>query len=167
MAKWTAVVGIFLWAASASAWAGEPVMRKLQWNELGPRIENRKVAFELPDGTHVEGRVIAVQPDGLRMKVTKSSNRKVQAKGKRLVPREGLRLLRVTEYRWMGRLLCTVGAMGVATAIVASRQIDLYEGPQVVLVPVMAGVGVVGTGVGGYFAGKRIDKRVIDIVIVP
>lgn len=155
-----------LCAAAAVAWAGEPPPLKLQWGELGSRIVGQKVAFVLPDGTHVEGRVITVEADGLRMKVAKSSNQKTQPKGKQLVARQGLTMLQVTEYRNLGRWLGTLGALGLASGIVAAQQIDLYEGPMVVVVPVVIGVGVAGAGVGGYYVGKRIDKRVTQIVIV-
>jgi len=156
-----------VYAASALGWAREPAALKLQWSALGPRIGHKKVAFMLPHGTRVEGRAITVEADGLRMKVTKSSNRKAQPKGKQLVPRRDLTMVRVTEYGWVARLLVTVGAMGLATGAIMAQQIDLYEGPAIIVVPVMCAAGVVGAGVGGYYVGKRIDKRVTEIAIAP
>ncbi|MBI4877626.1 MAG: hypothetical protein HY822_23590, partial [Acidobacteria bacterium] len=92
------------------AWAGQPLRLELKWQELESRVARKKVAFTLPDGTRVEGKAIAVQADGLRMKVSKTSDRKAQPKGERVIPRAELSVLRVTSYRKLGRLLGTLGA---------------------------------------------------------
>jgi hypothetical protein len=149
-------------------WAvAEPRQAQLKWEDLASRITKKKVAFVLPDGTRVEGKVIAVEPDGLRLNVSKSSNRQAQPKGKHLVARQGLSVLRVTEYRKLGRVLGTLGAVGLAGGIVAASSIDLYEGPLVVIVPAVIAGGIAGAAVGGYYTGKAIDKRVAEIRIVP
>ena len=149
-------------------WApAETKHAQLKWEELGSRISGRKIALVLPDSTRVEGKVITIESDGVRMKISKSSNRKVQPKGEHLIRRQSLSTLRVTEYRKLGRVLCTLGAVGIAGGIVAASSIDVYEGPLVVAVPVVIGVGMAGAAVGGYYTGKAIDKRVTDIRIVP
>ncbi len=58
-----------------------------KWGELAPLVTDRKVALVLPAGTHVQGKVLAVEPEGLRMKVTRTSGRKALEKGERLIPR--------------------------------------------------------------------------------
>jgi hypothetical protein len=138
-----------------------------KWGELAPLVTDRKIALVLPAGTHIQGKVLAVEADGLRMKVTKTSDRKVLAKGERLIPRQSVSVLKLTEYRKLGRLLCTVGSVAVVAAVIASQEIDVYEGPAVILVPTMATVGTIGVGVGGYFAGKRIDRREVLIRVLP
>jgi len=138
-----------------------------KWDELAPLVTGRKIALVLPAGIHIQGRVLAVQPDGLRMKVTRTSDRKILAKGERLIPRQSVSVLRLTEYRKAGRILCTVGSVALAATIIASQEIDLYEGPLVVIVPTVATVGTIGVGVGGYFAGKRIDRREVLIRVAP
>jgi hypothetical protein len=75
-------------------------------------------------------------------------------------------MLQVTEYRKLARLLVTAGAIAAAAGIVAANHPDLYEGPLVVIVPAVAAAGMVGVAIGGYYAGKRLDKRVIEIRIV-
>jgi hypothetical protein len=168
MQRTSVVLAIVFCAACGLAWGGAPAQQmQLKWDELDARIAKKKVAFVLPDGTLVEGKVIGVEPDGLRLKVTKSSNRKAQPKGKQLVARQAISVLRVTDYRKLGRLLGTTGAIAAAAGIVAAQQIDIYEGPAVIIVPAVVAGGTVGAGVGGYYLGKAFDKRVTEIRIVP
>lgn len=164
------LVMLALMFCAACGWArgGAPSKQaQLKWEELDARIANKKVAFVLPDGTHVAGKVIGVQPDGLRMKVSKSSNRQVQPKGRQLIPRQSISVLQVTDYRKLGRLLGTTGAIAAAAGIVAAQNIDLYEGPAIIIVPAIAAAGTVGAGIGGYYVGKAFDKRVTEIRVMP
>ncbi len=138
-----------------------------KWSELPRLVTNRKVALVLPSGTHIEGKVVQVEPDGLRMRVSKTSDRTTMAKGEQLIPRPSVSVVRLTEYRKLGRLLCTLGALATAGIVIAAQDIDLYEGPLVAIVPAVAAGGTAGAGVAGYFIGKAIDKRVIDIRVAP
>jgi hypothetical protein len=147
-------------------WAGEPRQLQLKWNELCPRIEDKKVALVLPGGTYIEGKVQVVQSDGLRLRISKTSDRRAQPKGKQLIPRQSVSTLRVTEYHKLARVLVTAGALAVAAVIVAATTPDLYEGPAIVIVPAVTAGGMAGVAVAGYFAGKRLDKRVIEIRVV-
>ena len=146
--------------------AEEPRQLQLKWSELGPRIEDKKVALVLPGGTYIEGKVQAVEPDGLRLRISKTSDRKAQPKGWQLIPRQSVSTLRVTEYRKLARLLVTAGAVGAAAAIVAANHPDLYEGPALIIVPAVTAGGMAGVAVGSYYAGKRLDKRVTEIRVV-
>jgi len=145
---------------------GEPRQLQLQWSELGPRIEDKKVALVLPDGTYIEGKVQAVQPDGLRLRVSKTSDRQAQPKGKQLIPRQSVSTLRVTEYRKLARLLVTAGVIAAAAGIAAATFPEPFEGAMYVVVPAVTAGGIAGGAVAGYFVGKRLDKRVIEIRIV-
>ena len=145
------------------ALAGQPGQEQLKWGELQARIAGKKVALVLPDGTRIEGKARQVEADGLRLKISKTSDKKAQPKGVRLIPRESVSVVRVTERRVFGRLLCTIGAIGAAAAIAGAQQIDIYEGVGVIAVPAAVTAGVAGAGIGGYYVGKRLDKRVVDI----
>ena len=160
------VLVALLGMSQSLVWGGEPRQLQLKWSELGPRVEDRKVALVVPGGTYVEGKVQRVVPDGLWLRVSKSSDHKAQPKGSHLIPRPSVSMLQVTEYRKLARLLVTAGAVAAAAGIVAANHPDLYEGPLVVIVPAVTAAGIVGVGVGAYFAGKRLDKRVVEIHIV-
>jgi hypothetical protein len=162
-----AAFGALLWAGAA--WAGQAGQASLQWSELGPRIVGKKVELVLPDGTSVRGKVRAIDPAGLRLDISKTSDKRVQPKGSHTIPRQAVSVLRVTGYRKIGRLLCTVGVLAAAGALVAhgGRDPSLTEGPLVVIVPAVGAAGAAGLGVGAYYIGKAADKRVTDIRIVP
>lgn len=159
--------GILLLIGESLLWCGEPRRLQLPWSELGPRVTGHKIALVLPNGTHVEGKVRSVEPDSLRLRVSKTSDRELLPKGERLIPRQSVSLLRVTEYRKLGRLLVTGGALAVTGAIVAATYPDIYGGAALVAVPAVTAGGLVGVGFGGYYAGKRLDKTVTEIQILP
>jgi poly(3-hydroxybutyrate) depolymerase len=83
-----------------------------------------------------------------------------------LIPRPSISVLQVTEYGMLGRLLVTAGAVAAVAGLVAATNPDVSEGPGIVAVPVMAAAGIIGAAVGGYHAGKKLDKRVVEIHIV-
>lgn len=72
--------GVYSMVVCGHVRGAKPGPVQLQWNELGPRMTNRKIAFVLPDGTHVDGQ-LGVESEGLRLNVTKSSNPHAQPKG--------------------------------------------------------------------------------------
>jgi hypothetical protein len=146
-------------------WAAGPRRVALKWSELAPRITDRKIALVLPDGTHVEGKVRNVVTSGLELRVSKTSDRKVIRKGEQLIPRGSVSVLRVTEYRKLGRILLATGALAATAGIVAAKYPDVYEGPALIAVPAVVAGGMVGVAAGSYYAGKRIDKRVTEIRI--
>lgn len=155
--------------SAPAAWAGQTGQASLKWSELGPRITGKKVALVLPDGTNVQGKVRAVDPDGLQLDISKTSDKRAQPKGLHTIPKQSLSGLRVTEYRKAGRLLFTLGALATAGGFVAlgTRDSSLTEGPLVAIVPAVSAAGTAGLGVAGYYIGKALDKRVTDIRIVP
>ena len=159
--------GSLLLVAASPLWCGEARQVQLPWNELGPRITGQKVALVLPNGIHIEGKVRNVETDALRLDVKKTSDRELLPKGERLIPRESVSLLRVTRYRKLGRVLVTSGAVAIASGIVAANYPDLYEGAVVAIVPAVTAGGLVGVGLGGYYAGKRLDKTVTEIRVLP
>ncbi len=162
-----AVIGGLLWAGTA--WAGPAGQESLRWSELGPRIEDKKVALVLPDGTQIQGKVRAVESTGLRLDISKTSNKKVQPKGRYSIPRSSVSFLRVTEYRTLGRILITAGAVTAAGLAVAAGASDntYSEGDLAVIIPLVATVGVAGVGIGAYHFGKAVDKRITEIRVLP
>jgi hypothetical protein len=78
-------------------------------------------------------------------------------------------VLQVTEYRKIGRLVFTLGTVAAAAAVAAlsTRDSSITEGAMVVAIPAVGAAGAAGLGVGGYYIGKAVDKRVTEIRIVP
>ena len=150
-------VGVVLGMSQDTVLAREPRQLELKWSELDSRIAGRKVALALPGGTRIEGKALRVDPDGLRLKVTKTSDRKIQPKGERLVPRQSLSRLRVTEYRKLGRLIGVLTPFAVAAAITPPLMSEFFEGPMVIIVPVLAAAGAISLSIAGYYIGKALD----------
>jgi hypothetical protein len=163
--RWAAVLSMAAWLVPAG-FAGVREPESVRWKQLEARIGGNKVALVLPDGTHVEGRARGVLSNALLLKVSKTSDRKVVGKGVQKIPRESVTLLRLTEYRKAGRLLTTLGALAVAAGVLAAQQVEVYEGPGVLIVPAVVVGGMAGVGAAGYYTGKAIDRRVVTIRVI-
>jgi hypothetical protein len=158
------VTGALLCISQGLMWGAGA--EQLKWGELGPRVGHHKVSMALPGGVYIEGKVVEVEPNGLRLKVSKTSDRAVQPKGEHLIPRQSVSVLHITEYRKLGRLLGTLGAAAAVAGVAAATYPDLYEGPAVIAVPSAVAAGTIGAAVGGYYIGKKIDRREVEIRIV-
>jgi hypothetical protein len=159
-----AVSAVILWVGQALA--ATPGQVSVKWNDLRPWVAGSKVAMILPSGTHIEGKIHAVEQDGLRMHVSKTSDKSVIRKGDRFIPRQSVSLLSVTKYGVKWRVLCTLGAAATAGIVVAAQDVSVNEGPLVAIVPAVEAGGLIGTGVAGYYIGKKIDKHVTMIRVV-
>ncbi len=161
-----AAVGVMLCVSQPASWAGDADLT-LHWSELDRAIRGKKIALVLPDGTHIQGKIGRVETDALQMRVSKTSNRKVVGKGDAVIPRGSVSVIQVTDYRKLGRILGVLGAVGASAIAVAANDIDLYEGTALIAVPAAIAAGTVGLGVAGYYVGKRIDKSVASIRVLP
>jgi hypothetical protein len=138
----------------------------LRWSELPDAVRSRKIRMMLPNGIHIEGKVEVVEPDQLRVKVTKTSDSKIQPKGPSSIPRSEVSVMQVVRhgYRWriIGAIAGPVLTAGTAAAVVAHTG----AGNLRVLVG-STSAGVLGTAVGGYFIGRYADRRIVTVRIVP
>ena len=160
-------LGLVLCLTGGLLLADGPRQTQMKWNEIPPLVTGKKVALVLPAGTEIQGKVLSVEPEGLRMKISKTSNRHDMAKGERLVPRQSVSVLRMTHYGKWGRIIGTTAPIAAALIAVSAQDISVYEGPLVVAVPAAIAAGTAGASVGGYFIGKRIDRRETYIRIAP
>jgi hypothetical protein len=161
---------VFVASACASLLLGPmlvgaaPKKERLEWSELDARIKGRTVAFVLPDGTHVKGKVLGAEADGLRIKVSQTSNPKTQGKGEHLILAQSLSVLRVKKSGKKWRILCTAAAPFVVVSAIAAAAGDLPE-------PGASGEAAVRVGVyaslaGGYILGWSLDKKETEIQII-
>src|SRR5690242_3299024 len=49
-----------------------PAELQLHWGDLSGRIGGRQISLDLPDGSHLKGRVVAIRADSLEMEVSGS-----------------------------------------------------------------------------------------------
>lgn len=137
------------------AFGGSHDERQIGWNDL-QLIVGRNVRIVMPDGTRIEGKAIAVEPDALTLDVNKTTNTTAFAKGKRLVPRAALQTFDISHptHRWriggaaLGGLLGMIGA-----GPLESKSSGGY----------WAAASAV--SIAGYFLGRQGDQRVTTYVI--
>lgn len=150
---------VFLLLSPTSAEAREPKKRQYRWAELDGRIRGRKIAFVLPDGTHVKGKVLGVEAERLRLKVSETSNPTAQPKGEALIPARSLSVLRVMETGKKWRIICTIALPFV---VVGAITVAIGDEPDSAVV----GGGTWACLAGGYFLGWALDRKVTEIEII-
>jgi hypothetical protein len=101
------------------------------------------------------------------MRVRRTSDRKAQPKGEHVIPRQSISTLSATHYGKKWRLTGALAGPAAVFAGVAANAPSGLEGTLVIAIPVIAAVGAVGAAFGGYYIGKRADKRVTTIRIAP
>jgi len=161
------LLAVLLYMVPAQRAKAEGPPLELRWNELESRIAGKKVSMVLTDGVAIEGRDAGVEAGGLRLNITKSGDKKLHPKGVQVLPRELVTFLEVTEYRHLARIIVPVAAVATVAAVTVSMESGISEGAGLIAVPVAGAAGGVGAAVGGYYAGKAIDKRVTQIRVVP
>jgi hypothetical protein len=153
---------LFEWPTLAEA--RELKKQRLAWSELEDRVKGRTVQFVLPDGTHIRGKVLGAQPEGLRIRVNETSNAAAWAKGERMIPAPLLSVLRVKESGKKWRVISTVAAPFIVVGAIAAAAGGLPE-------PGASGGAAVSAGVFGSFAvgyllGWSLDKKETEIEII-
>jgi RNase P/RNase MRP subunit p29 len=86
------------------------VPAQLRWSELGAAITGKLVAIPQPEESSVEGRVIAVEPDALRLETENT--------GEIAIPRASITALEVRQNTKIGRILGTVLGVIVGLPVV-------------------------------------------------
>lgn len=161
------ILATLLWVAHAPRANADSRPLQLSWNELDSHIAGKKIALVLADGIAIEGKDAAVQAGGLRLNITKTGDRKRHPKDSQLIPRQLVTFLRATEFRHLARIIVPVAAVAVVAAVTVSAGSGISEGVGIVVVPAAGAAGGVGAAIGGYYAGKAMDKRETEIRVIP
>jgi len=140
---------------AAGALAAEDREYVLKWNDLPPMVAGRKLTATLRDGTRVKGKALAVEPEGLRMRVAGSET---------TVPRAAVARLKVSRGTWRWRVIGTAIGVGAGAPAAGFLHARLYnEGTSS---PAVALVVVVPAAL-GYLAGWAADRHTTLIRIAP
>lgn len=148
--------------------AANPKELSLRWNDLAPAVAGMRVSLALPDGVRIEGRVAAVEPEALRIRITKTSDPKAQPKGETSIPRTAVSMVQVERYGVRWRIACT--AIGPIFVSAAAAGYASRAGPSGSALSALVGfsaAAVAGTAMAGYYLGKRADRQVTIIRIAP
>ena len=167
--QWLALLlALLVTAESALPRQIHPVLKQkradLTWGELPEIILEKRVATVLPDGTRIEGEVLAVRIESLVLDIHKSSARKLHPRGQAEIPRDAITSLKVilTEgpVKAAGGVLGAVGGMWSTAGLgYATESAALVMTGLLFVLPIAI--------VGGYYAGKLADRRTTTIVIRP
>ena len=129
-------------------------------------VVGHTVEATLKDGAKVKGEVVVVRDEALVMDVKKTSGEKAYPKGNGSIPRSSLVMINLerTKGAWgrtMGTVVGVLAGMvgGGYTALVGTNSAG--SGTAVFLGIASAGA------VGGYYAGRALDKHKTLIKIVP
>jgi hypothetical protein len=135
----------------------------ITWEELPPLVIEQKISTTLPDGTRLEGEALAVRPEALVVDVQKTSNKKLHPKGQTAVPRDLVSEVRVIRIRGVAMriILGILGGIGGTAGVTGLAFVTESVG---ILLPAML-LGIPLAAVGGYYAGKLIDKRTTRLLI--
>ncbi len=119
-----------------------------------------------PSRTHIEGTVLAIEPEALRLRISMTSSPKQYAKGETAVPRSAVSVIRTTKETKYWRLLLAPGipAAALGAMAAATSGVSPTPDPQKV-VPIGLGVAV-GTTVAGYGLGNSLDSEVTEIFVI-
>jgi hypothetical protein len=148
----TAVTVCLLLAGSA---IGAPAELQLRWVDLAGQIGGRQISLDLPDGSHLKGRVIAVRTDSLEMEV--SGN-------KRSIPRTSARRLNLENKVRNTKLIgAGIGGGIVVGSAGAGYATQDYSGAAVAIIGAAIGVGVI---VASLFVGHSARTNTISITII-
>ena len=152
----------FPWVAllvASNCFAAGEQRKELAWAELGPAIAGKKIQLVLPGGIEIQGNVLGVEPEALRLDVTKTSNKKAIRKGENSIPRPAVSTIRISRYTKRWRLILTPGLPGallLAMTVAVTHQ-RYSPDPQKVV-----SIGMVVTAsstIAGYYLGKHLDRQ--------
>lgn len=149
-----------------AAGLGQSRPTELKWEELTRIITGQNIQLALPDGTIVKGEAVAVRDDALVVDVRETTNPAAYPKGNAVLAKSSVTLIQVNGKRgsWGRNLGTVIGVVsGMALGAYATLEGNHSAGSGLAT---FAGITSVGA-VGGYFAGKQLDKRVTYIKVIP
>jgi hypothetical protein len=144
--------------------SGAASVLELRWEELQPLILGQRVTVTLADGATVHGDVLAVRDDALVVDVGRRPVPAAAQPGGRL-PRSAVATIRLERAGGGGgRNLGTI--IGVLTGVVVGGYVTSQVADSAGTgIPLFLGLASAITA-GGYYAGRRIDRRITIIRVV-
>jgi hypothetical protein len=140
---------------------------RISWSDFSTRMTPRHtIRLVLPDGTRVEGKLVQVKPDGMDLDVTGGSNNPAHSKGRATIPRQSVSVIGVRSPHRSGRLIGTILpiAFGALLIVAGSQNDDDGNAP----LRVASGAALMSLGgIGGFFAGRAVDRQFDQFIIIP
>lgn len=157
MSRSSVAVLLLLGLVVCPAEARGPRQQRMPWEALGPVVEGKKISMVMPDGTEIRGKVLAVESDGLRMKMSWTTNVLSVAMGEQLIPRDAVSVMKVQRRGWKWRAILTAAAPVLVVSAIAAAAGDLPE--QGAEGGGAIAAGALGSMAIGYYAGWKLDGQ--------
>ncbi|MBI3665889.1 MAG: hypothetical protein HY236_06635 [Acidobacteria bacterium] len=126
---------------------------RLRWNDLAPLITGKRVWLPLNEGVRVAGTVREVESTGLKVEVTKTSDRKTYPKGLVSIPRSMVSTIQLNKPSGHKGVIIG-GAVGGGTGAALGGVLGL----------VVVSEGVMAAGIGGPIAIGLLVGWLIDSI---
>ena len=136
--------------------------------EVPALVEGRNIDTVLRDGLHVKGKVTAVTPEGLQIRVTSTSDPLRMRTGARELAKERLTTIQmVTGRKGLARAvlspLLALTGFGVVVFVSAEVWGETSTGGTAAALVVFPAIGAVA----GYALGARLDRNLLIIHVIP
>lgn len=142
-----------------------PGVLELRWSELAPLLQGTRVDITLTDGTMLHGEILALRDDGWSWISAAPRRRRLTAAGAacraRLCPSSGSNGLGGACGRHLGTVIGVLSGV-VIGAYVTGRAADSASLGIPLFLSVASGITVA-----GYYGGRRLDRRVTTIRVMP
>ena len=141
-----------------------PIQRRMTWNELSRMIPGMNIRMMLPDTTVIRGRALEVRPDELVVDVRRTSNPRLHAKGRTVIPRSDVSTIELFLRRPPGAHP-DASAIGAALGGVAVSPFLLYLGETNKVSGWAALAIAIGAAAGGALLANRLHGTPTDVLI--
>jgi hypothetical protein len=134
---------------------------ELTWGELSS-LNGRTIRMTMPEMAVITGRLTAVEPQGLVLQISKTTDKRSYPKGRFVVPRAEVKVLAVLCKRKRGKVIGTIcGAwLGLTVGIFAAIPANSAGAALATLAGVGGGITTL-----GYYLGDAADRRTTTVVI--
>jgi hypothetical protein len=141
-----------------------PKPLEVKWSEVAPLIRSHRVELTLRDGARIKGEAVVIREDSMLLDIKKVYGKSLFRKGSAAIHRDELSLIKVQTSRgsW-GRSLGTV--LGVLSGLTVGLYASIGDSASY-SIPVFLAVASTMT-LGGFFAGRALDRQETLIKIVP
>ncbi len=140
---------------------------ELKWNELGPVIAGHQVKLVLlSGGAQIQGEAIAVRENTLVLNVKKTSDRRSYPRGQNAIPRASVTTLQFETVRGSGgrAIGVIVGALG---GLILGGDLVVHSAhSEAAAICSFFGIST-GSAIAGYYSGKKHDRQITMVKILP
>jgi len=133
-----------------------PNQLRIRWDELPHIIEGENIRMILPDSTVIRGQTLEVRPDELIVDVRRTSNPRLHAKGRTVIPRSDVFRVELFLRRPPGSIP-DAGTTGAGLGAVAVSPLLFYLGETNKISGWPAAAILFGAAAGGAIIAKRLQ----------